>query len=425
MTARQQGPKLPQGFIFIAFLNFTVGAVLGAVMAVDPAEMPVLAGIHAILNPYGWLTVLIYGMTFAVLALSLGVRLPTLWQGWLQLVVAEGGVVLVAVGASASLDWIRRIGVILLVLAPVLFLYNILSGVRYTRKIAGAAQQVQSDAGRLFGRFAAYRATDAVGQRGTDLSLMIFIVAAVWAAIEDWGAASGAGLATTSRLEWLTFYGWIGGTTLSVALHLAPRFLGRKVEPAWLWSMLQVAWFGGVLLAELGSVFGVSWNRIGSVLVGGALFVTALRYIQLSLVRGKHQDDAGATSRVIGGPGLVAWFTAWGFAVVFGGVLVVNGQPFALSSIHFLFLGFITSLVYAVGYTAFPIVLGRSAPQPWLGYVQIACAIIGAASLIYAFVLFGNGVVNRLLLGAGGVFAVVGVLGFLAMWAIPSRRRAL
>ncbi len=437
------------GFIFAAFLNFTVGAILGGTMAADPALSYRLAPIHAILNPYGWLTLLIYGMTFAVLALSLGVQLPVSSQGWAQLVVAEAGVVLLVIGNLIQSTWPSRTGVVLLVLAPMLFLYNILSGVRYTKRLSRSQESGIKDvltqlptsaeaAIQLFGRVPAYRKTDAVGQRGTDVSLMLFIIATVWTAIWNWNDPKGSGLIYSQGLEWLTFYGWIGGTTLSVALHLAPRFLRRPADPAGWWSVLQVGWFGGVLLSVVGSWIGVPWERAGSIVTGIALAGSALGFLWLAVVRRSHSRtgeeasvaasstvlNSNTSTRGLHGPGIAAWIIGWLFALVLGYELVTYGDPFALSSIHLLFLGFITSLVYAVGYTAFPIILGRRPPHTSLAYVQLICSEIGAMLLIGSFMRIEAGHATSLMLMSGGVLATVGVLMFLALWGLrqPSSR---
>lgn len=433
------------GFIFTAFVNFTVGAVLGGTMAADPALSNRLAPIHAILNPYGWLTLLIYGMTFAVLALSLGVQLPVSSQGWAQLMVAEAGVVLLVTGNLTQSTWPSQTGVVLLALAPMLFLYNILSGVRYTKRLSRSPENAVKDvatqrpasaqaAVQLFGRVPAYRKTDTVGQRGTDVSLTLFIIATVWTAVGNWNDPKGSGLIYSQGLEWLTFYGWIGGTTLSVALHLAPRFLRRPADPAGWWNVLQAGWFGGVLLSVVGSWIGVPWERVGSIVTGTALVGSALGFLWFAVRRshsGTGEEASGASSTVrhtstggLHGPGMAAWIIGWLFAIVLGYKLVGYGDPFALSSIHLLFLGFITSLVYAVGYTAFPIILGRKPPHTSLAYVQLICSEIGAVLLIGSFMRIEAGHAASLMLMSGGVLATVGVLLFLALWALgqPSTR---
>jgi hypothetical protein len=456
MVKSQHVYRLPMGFIFIAFLNFAVGAILGGVMSVNPSLAHRLAPIHAILNPYGWLTLLIYGMTFAVLALSLAVQLPSTLQGVVQLVVAEAGVVFLVIGNATGTSWPSHAGVVFLVLAPILFLYNILSGVRHTKRLSrlqrettgSADPQGKTEASKtsnlgaaleLFGRIPAYQKTDGVGQRGTDVSLMLFIVAAVWIAIWNWNDASKSGLVYSPGLEWLTFYGWIGGTTLSVALHLAPRFLRRTVGPAWWWSVLQVGWFGGLVLSVIGAWRGGPWDRAGSIVIGLSLVGTAASFLWLTVLYrfarrlgGIAQTSSALQSKDtpsaahandgsnfgLHGPGLVAWVVGWLSSLVLGYQLVRHGQPFALSSIHLLFLGFITSLVYAVGYTMFPIILGRASPRRSLAYLQLACAEIGALLLIDSFMRIEAGQAAGPILMSGGVLATLGVLLFLAFWSL-------
>ncbi|EPZ53037.1 hypothetical protein [Alicyclobacillus acidoterrestris] len=82
---RPTGMRLAQAFIGVALVNFLVGAVLGAVLASALRLGPELMAIHGELNPYGWLSMLIYGMTYAVLGMFTQLRLPSSIQGIVHL----------------------------------------------------------------------------------------------------------------------------------------------------------------------------------------------------------------------------------------------------------------------------------------------------------------------------------------------------
>jgi hypothetical protein len=89
---------LPACCIGTAFFNFSIGATLGVTMAWLLQSWGYLAMLHAELNPIGWLTILIYGMTYAVLKWLANIVSPKPKLAWIQLLVAGAAVVCVAFG---------------------------------------------------------------------------------------------------------------------------------------------------------------------------------------------------------------------------------------------------------------------------------------------------------------------------------------
>ncbi|GIV95960.1 MAG: hypothetical protein KatS3mg057_0617 [Herpetosiphonaceae bacterium] len=84
--------------IRFALFYLACGMSLGVVFAFDRATGALLRPLHAELNLWGWLTLLIYGMAYHMLPRFLGrpLRWPraAAWQSWL----AIGGVGLAALG---------------------------------------------------------------------------------------------------------------------------------------------------------------------------------------------------------------------------------------------------------------------------------------------------------------------------------------
>jgi hypothetical protein len=436
--------QLPAAFILMAMINFAVGAVLGGAMSVNQALWPNLGLVHGELNPFGWLTMLIYGMTYAVLALLAGLKLPWPALAWVQLICAELGVLALVVSVFCPLGWLVQLGLGLQALAPFLFLANILSAVITSRRrarqvsVAGTAS-VQASAvtstenstrtpvvhredlldgeenaefRRYFGKPAFAKPTDVVGQRGTELALMVFIVAAVWAFAASFGQpAHGYHAPLIPTL--LTYYGWIAGTVLSVTMHLYPRCAGRAVLSAWEAQLSQALWVLGMVGVVMGSVSPTVLD-VGVRITGAAIGWMAV----VILFR------ARVALRETALPSRMAWAASWCFTLALGVALAFGLDPLSLPALHLLFLGWITTLAYGVGYTLFPYLLRRRIRSLGLACAQIVIAAVGALLMVISFFRLGQADAHALWsvsLGIGGVLATVGFLLFVAQWAFAKR----
>ncbi len=178
-------------FIVLDMVHFVIGVTLGGTMAVDTSLWGTLIPVHAELNPFGWLTILIYGMTYAVLASFGRFRPLSAAAGWTHLLCAEIGVAAIALGAGFSLNVLVEAGWVFQALAPLLFLRNIMWIVRSRQSVAerstGADSESAQDGSSASGLLtpAVYaESTDRIAQRGTSLALLCWIIAAVWMAAD-------------------------------------------------------------------------------------------------------------------------------------------------------------------------------------------------------------------------------------------------
>lgn len=422
---------LPAAFVGTGFLNFAAGASLGAAMAVHPAWAPELLPIHAALNPFGWLTLMIYGMTFATLTRTLGIELTRPVLLWSQLAAAEGGVIAVSLSSVlGSPAWLAA-GIALLAAAPVVFLVNILGSVRASRSKAranpeaprpalagelteagnrsGASEGSRADAAsRIFGYTPLAAPTDRIARRGTDISVL-FLLFGVFSAGLRWLAVGGA---PDSWLDGppaiLVYYGWIGGTALSVALHIYPRMAAAAVpRPGAARTGLGV-WLAGTLLAGPGSWLWAPLSGIGQHLQG-----LAAALIGILLVYPVEGSFPGIPRESV-----IAWRIAWSFATILGFSLLAGLPNDSLAALHLLFLGFITTLVYSVGYTFFPVVIRRRPRFPRAASAQVVLSGTGAALLCLGFYALNldAGAWPEVSLGMGGSLAAAGALFFLVQW---------
>jgi hypothetical protein len=406
---------LPVAFVAAAILNFAAGAALGGLMAFVPRWWAPLGMVHGEINPYGWLTMLIYGMTYAVLSVSAGLRLPWPWLGWLQWGLAEAGVLAVVMGLALPASGLLVAGLWLQALAPTLFLINILSAVAARRKGTGAGETTVPRALRFMAKSPRFQATDRIGRRGTDIALMLFVPAAWWAAL---GATAGRP-ADGHALMLLVGYGWIAGTVLAVAIHLYPRFTDDAGVPPCTVTTSQGLWLAGVVLATAGAVAWPPALAVGQRLLGVSFVLTAGVYL-IRLPR-RRRDAEG--ERRLPPHAAWAWAIAWGFAGVLGLALCAGLPTASLAGLHLLFLGWITTLVYAVGYALFPVLLEVSPPSPRWAFPQIMAAAAGALCMVLAF---GAGEVSPRpawldawtngLFAAGGSFTSLAFAAFAVAW---------
>ncbi|MCL6517208.1 hypothetical protein [Alicyclobacillus sp.] len=408
---------LPLAFIGAGMVNFLAGSTLGSLMALVPGWWARLGPVHGEINPYGWLTMLIYGMTYAVLSVSAGLRPPRPGLGWVQWALAEAGVLGIVAGDAAGVPGLSRVGWLFQALAPLVFLINILSAVRAKRR--GLAGRIEiPERMRYLGPSDRFQATDRVGQRGTDIALMLFLVGVVWSTIRIWTGgteAAGAGI--------LVDYGWIAGTVLSVAVHLYPRFTDDAGIPRWSVLGAQGLWLLGVVLSAFGALVWPVFVAAGQRLMGVAFLLSAAMYL-VRLPR-RRRDADGLRRMPL--PAAWAWAIAWWFAAILGLALLAGLSPGSLAAMHLLFLGWITTLVYAVGYALFPVFLEVAAPTRALAGAQVILATVGAAGMALAFALstpsftaalpFADAAVP-VLFTIGGVCAWGAFAGFSLLWGL-------
>lgn len=417
--------RLPKAFIGVALMNFLVGASLGGWMTIRPAVWSSAGLIHGEINPFGWLTMLIYGMAYAVLSISAGIRPPKAWMGWLHLLLSELAVVVVTAAFLTNVNLLLQVGLACQFAASVLFLVNILSGVLSTRRIRNGTQQFAPDAEQthalVFLRHSPiHQGTDRVAQRGTDVSLVLLVIGTGWLILNSFNRQnSPSGGTTPQGALFLVYYGWISGTVLAVSLHLFPRFIGTAKIGLKVATFGQAIWGFSVFLGTVGSIWSPVTARFGYRLLGVAFIWFAVVYLRALLTRNKVPGQKIRVPR----SSLSAWYASWTFCLALGIFLVFGLDPLSLAAMHLLFLAFATNLVYGVGYTLFPLLLLRRPPSETLAMAQVAAAILGVLLMVIAFLdmlsLHPHGTFT--LLGIGGTLAAVSAMVFLLQWPFSKR----
>lgn len=407
--------SLPKAFIAAAFFNFIVGASLGGWMAVEPSAWRVLGQVHGEINPFGWLTMLIYGMTYAVLSIATGLAPPKPWVGWLQLVCAELAVTGVVIGLLIHSQPLLLVGLVLQFGTPVLFLANILLAVVSRTKTGGkdeSATALSSQPLAVLRRGGAYQASDRIGQRGTDMSAMLLLLGTAWMLVRAIVSPGTLPSQMTGAL-FLVYYGWIAGTVFAVALHMFPRFLAARVSVRGAFT-LQVVWGLAVVVGAAGEV----WSPLIAAVAPRVLGLSFLWFGGVYLWMLRRRRGEGQSTLQIPQVSRFLWWAAWAFCLVLGVFLIAGVSPFSLVAFHLLFLGFATNLVYGIGYTLFPYVLRRRPPLRSVASIQATGAVVGSLLMVIAFGLmqWTESQAAFPLLAVGGSLAGLSAIGFLLMW---------
>lgn len=426
MTLRRAVGTLSIAFIGTAMINFLVGALLGGWMASVPAWTFQLGTLHGEINPYGWLTMMIYGMTYAVLTLSTGYRPPRALVGWLHYATAELGIVLVVVADLLGSVGLFRVGLGLQALAPILFLAHLLSAIIAGKKIGRHFPQEEPDVAlglRLLMRGKDFAGADRVGQRGTDAALILYLVGVVWM----WGQSLltpmiGSGL-ITGPASVLIDYGWIGGTIWSVGLHLLPRMAGTRRVHAGAAAFAQWLWWGAVAVVTVSDAWfpgTLPWTGriLGMALLvqGGLFYLTLLQ-----------KPQTGTELSLMPGWSRFAWHIALIFALGLGVLLLFGLDPLSLLALHFLFLGFATTLVYGVGYGLLPPFLGHLRTNSGYAWGQLLIALAGVLLMVLAFAAYiwpaMASISTTGFLAIGGILAALGAYAFVLQWPVIVLRK--
>ncbi len=395
-------------FILTACFNFVVGAFLGGWMASIPSMIGSLIHLHAEINPYGFLTMMIYGMTYAVIQMATGYRPPIAWITVIHYLLSEVGVLLLVLYAMKDAGTsVYLIGLSAQVVASFVFLFQLLSAIIIGKK---KGRQFQTDLLKEDTFLSAMRgqdalkATDQIGQRGTDIALLLYLAVSLLILIQTFLSLTTFSYLGTPSDQLLIDFGWLGGTVWSVGLHLYTRFFPQvRLKAKWL-SLLQILYFSCVILSAIlfnvtATSYELATRALGVViLLFSATFLWSIRIQGRSNVQRISQ---------------VGWLIAFVFSTVLGLLLLIGYDPLAIAVLHSLFLGMITTLIYAIGYTVFPSFFKKGTPPPVLCWIQLGMATIGCATMILAMMM---ATINLGMLAVGGILAATAAFLFLFIW---------
>ncbi|WP_206831119.1 hypothetical protein [Alicyclobacillus fructus] len=411
------GP-LPIAFFAAALVNFSVGSTLGFWMAARPSSWSTLAALHAEMNPWGWLTMAIFGMTYAVLSISAGLRLHPPMVGWVHLFIAELGIAFIVTGYAVGVAGMVHVGVVAQAFSPLVFLTNILLALRAKRRGLVSIPAIPEHL-RPLGRREDCVQTDRVARRGTDLSGMLLAASAVWSCTAVLWLDEGS-----RGANMLLYYGWLVGTVASVSLHFYPRLVGDVTLPVWPFRFFQAVWFPAAVVLALGNAINLTaFAGTGRILMGSCLVWIAVVYLTL-LARRRCFLYASLRAMLAPRVTVLAWFVGYVYAGIAGALMLAGWDSDALPVLHALFLGWMTTMVYGTSYAVMPLLFGVTFRSQPTSSAQLWTSVIGTALVISAF-LNAAAPASQILLAVGGGLAWLAFVWFLVRTGCSMMRSRL
>lgn len=392
---------------------FGTGVVIGALMAIAPERWLYLRPAHIAINLFGWMSMLMYAMTYHVIPVFIRRQLHRPQLIKLQMVMANLSVLAIFAGHLLQFKGWVAAGWGGITIAGVLFLVNIIGAatrgaptVDWERR-AGQLAHPALD-------MAAQRHLDKTARPFTEISVVYLILGSAWTTADQFGWVTGEGAAA-----FLIRYGWLAMMVFGTSYHMLPRLSGRL--PAGIgtirWQLLLANI--GVVMAFVGTQGGwAAVARTGMVLIS----LTALIYAVCMSGPVLRPRPAGKS----GGPalhGIAHWFAiaSWA-ALILAGLAGLgwaaggSAAPYGwfLGQTHLYLLGWMTLLVYAVVGIVLPLALERPLVAHWLYGIQLAVALPGVVLVAASFLLRASvaGVNWDAWFGTGATLCAVGGLIF-------------
>ena len=395
LTGTRESP-LAGGFIASAFAYLALGAGLGMEMAVLPGLVANWRSIHAHLNVNGFLSLLIYGMSYLFVPVFARRRLTL--PRWVRahLWLAHAAVWGLVLGRAFRWWPASAAGGLAQIAATLLFAVVIVNTIRRgepldTRGLPAALAAIATAP--------ASSDLDRVATRFTRLALIYLVLGSLGGA----ALAGAAGLSprVTAATIWFTVVGFVVMMLSGVVYHLIPRLSGQRARGAagargqlWVLAVSAPALAAGYAmgiqavigvghLLEAAALVVFAWN-LWPALRGGQMPSPSARFIKMALI-------AGATGAVL------AATTGLGI-----------GRPLPRPPLlHLHLLGMATMMVFGVAYALMSLEDAALRRSRWPG----AHAWIHGIALVGMFAGF---VGPRSMLTAFGPLQFVGIAGFLA-----------
>lgn len=311
-AAAASGPPVAGVFVASAFVHLALGTGLGMAMAVHPGLVADWRSVHAHLNVNGFLSLLIYGMSYLLVPVFARRRLtlPRLARAHLWLAhAAVWGLV-----AGRACQWwpASAAGGVAQIASTLAFAIVIVHTIRRGEPL---------DRSRLPAALAPIASTpasaelDRVATRFTRLAVIYLVAGSLGGAAL--AGASGPSPAESAAIIWFTVVGFIIMMLSGVAYHLIPRLSGRAAGGAaaarWhYWGLaasapiLGVAYATGARVAagvghalEAATLLVFAGN-LWPALRGEQMPAASRRFIQFALVAGVM----GATLAALSGLGI-------------------------------------------------------------------------------------------------------------------------
>jgi hypothetical protein len=297
LTGTRDAP-VSGGFIASAFAYLALGAGLGMEMAVRPGLVADWRSIHAHLNVNGFLSLLIFGMSYLFVPVFARRHLALASWARTHLWVAHAAVWGLVVGRALRWWPASAVGGLAQVASTLLFAAVIVATIRRgepldRRSLTGALAAVANAPASVD--------LDRIATRFTRMALIYLVISSLGGAALS--GAAGPSARETAAIIWFTVVGFIVMMLSGIAYHLIPRLSGHGAAGAaparWhFWALAvsapvlaagyvadarTVAGAGHLLEAAALAVF--AWN-LWPALRAGQMPGGSVRFVQMALIAG-------------------------------------------------------------------------------------------------------------------------------------------
>lgn len=367
--------------------------MIGLGMGIWPALWLPLRPVHLTLNLLGWLTPLIYGVTYRMIPIFVRRELYSLRLVYAQWGLAALALAVLVLAQLLALRWLGSLGWVIQVAAALLFLGNIIAAARRGRPVGETETVLGSplpDDARM----------DRTARRFTETAIVFFIAASIWSA----GAHLSGGRQPPGA-DLLLRYGWLALTVFGTSYHLLPRLAGLAVSVRWMRHQLLLGAAGTLALAA-------GLSNAGLVALGLAGLIHCAQTLPLA-----HRCRRGSGVRLQGAALVLvrtATLSLGAGSLAALGTAAGLGSGWWLAHTHLLFLGWMTLLAYGVAGNLLPLLAGRTLALSGLYRLQAAAAIVGLVLQAGAFFVWSTPALRLPLFATGATLSALAPLLFLA-----------
>lgn len=375
--------KHTKGFIISSLVYFLTGCSLGVVSVAVPEMVSTLRPAHAHLNLLGWVSMMIIGVSYFVIPVFIRKNPYSEKALTLHLLMANAGIIGMVYCFISTNYSLLPLFAILEALSAFLFLFNIIS----TAVRGEVVKEVPSSWKFLMG--AADKEVDKWASYFTQAATIYFVIGC---SLGAYMALSASGWAYLKVHFHVNLLGWVTMMIYGVAYHIFPRFSRRDVNNKGLVKTNFMVANVGLLLMIAALVLegslpaGAAQAFIGLAgLVEGMAGLMFVYNILPSVLPAAETMGKAPVRFVLASLTYLVLGVMLGLFMAFVPGLTDKVMPVHA---HLNVLGWITMMIYGVGYYIIPRFAGRELHSPAVAGLQFWVANIG---LVFFLILYPIG----------------------------------
>ncbi|MBE9502857.1 MAG: cbb3-type cytochrome c oxidase subunit I [Proteobacteria bacterium] len=373
--------KHTKRFIASALIYFFIGCTIGLISIIKPELVGIIKPVHVHINLLGWVTMMIIGVSYFVIPLFIRKNVYSDRLVTLHFILANAGIIGMVLSFIQSNNSLLAVAAIIEVLASYLFLFNIISTAikgEPFRKLPQEGKFLMAKNDKEVDRWASYF---------TIVSTLYFVAGCTLGGVmalfpEAWNYKS--------VHFHINLFGWISMMIYGVAYHIFPRFSGIMVKNRGLVKVNFILANAGLVSMIFALLF-FEWSG-GSFLSNKLILLSALIESAAGVLFIYNVFPSVSGSSKVMGKAAVKFVLA---SLLYLAVGLILGLIMALSQeileqimpvhVHLHVLGWITMMIYGVGYYIIPSFAGKKLFSQSLATFQFWTANVGLIGMLSFF----------------------------------------